>query len=210
MAGGHGPSPDGQRLERREEATGGGAGPSRMAAAAHRGCDGRAPRDGERVPQGGRCRGAAAARLGPPAGKTGQRDVHRPRHRSKSGQRPVHRPRPGLKTGQRGVHRPRLAAAARPGAGGERVRALPRVHRGRARLRPQRDGDLAGPRRRPRLRRPVRQREALRREAEDDGGAGRRTRRSSRRQARRRRSTTARGRWCATPRRGSTGARGCS
>jgi len=93
----------------------------------------------------------------------------RPGRRSKSGQRPVHRPR--FKTDQRGVHRPRLAAAAGPGAGGERLRALPELHRDRARVRPQRDGDLAGPRRRPRLRRAVREREAVRREAEDDRGA---------------------------------------
>ena len=204
------PRPDGQRLERREEAAGGGAGPARLAAAAHRGRDRRPPRDGERVPEGGRDRGAPAARLGPAAGKTGQRDVHRPGRRPKSGQRPVHRPRPGFKTGQRGVHRPRLAAAAGAGAGGERLRALPRVHRGRARVGPQRDGDLAGPRRRPRLRRAVREREAVRREAEGDGGAGGPPDRSSRRPARRRRSTTARGRWCATRRPGSTGARGCS
>ena len=46
---------------------------------------------------------------------------------------------------------PRAVAAARPRAVRERVRAVPRSDRRGARPRPQCDGDLAGPGRRPRL-----------------------------------------------------------
>ena len=56
-------------------------------------------------------------------------------------------------------------SARRPGARAERerVRAVSRADRRGARPRPQRDGDLAGPRRRPRLHRALRERPALRR-----------------------------------------------
>src|SRR5258705_69260 len=83
------PRRDGKRLERREETTGAGAGAAQMAAAAHRGGDGRPPGDGERLPQGSWDRSAAAGVVGATSAKSGQRDVHRP----------------GSKTGQRGVHR---------------------------------------------------------------------------------------------------------
>jgi hypothetical protein len=49
-----------------------------------------------------------------------------------------------------GVHRLR-AAAARPSPERERLRAVPRAHCGGHESWPQRDGDLAGPRRRSRL-----------------------------------------------------------
>ena len=78
---------DGQRLERREEGTGSGAGEAGVAPAAHRGRDRGPSGDGERLPQGGRRSGAAATRLGTTAAvKTGQRGVHRPRAGAKSGQ----------------------------------------------------------------------------------------------------------------------------
>src|SRR5207237_1032694 len=50
----------------------------------------------------------------------------------------------------------------RPEPVSEHVRAVPRGDRDGARPRPQRDGDLAGPRRSPRLRRRLRERDALR------------------------------------------------
>ncbi len=143
------PRRDGKRLERREETTGAGAGAAQMAAAAHRGGDGSPPGDGERLPQGGRDRRAAAGVVGAASAKSGQRDVHRP----------------GSKTGQRGVHRlaraGSVATAPRAGAGGKRVRAVPRDHRAGPRPWSQREGDLAGPSRRPSLRRRLCEREAL-------------------------------------------------
>jgi hypothetical protein len=124
---------DGQRLERREEGTGCGAGEAGMATAAHRRRDRGPSGDGERLPQGGRRAGSATARLGPTAAvKSGQRGVHRPR------------PRGGAKSGQRGVHRPGVAAAAGTGAVGERLGAIPGDGREGDRVGPERDGDLAG------------------------------------------------------------------
>ena len=141
------PRRDGKRLERREETTGAGAGAAQMAAATHRGGDGSPPRDGERLPQGSWDRRAAAGVVGAASAKSGQRDVHRP----------------GSKTGQRDVHRlgGTLATAPRAGAGGERVRAVPGDHRAGRRSWPQREGDLAGPGRRPSLRGRLRERETL-------------------------------------------------
>ena len=198
------PRRDGKRLERREETTGAGAGAAQMAAAAHRGGDGSPPGDGERLPQGSWDRSAAAGVVGAASAKSGQRDVHRPG--SKTGQRGVHRLRG--KTGQRGVHRHggTVATAPRAGAGGERVRAVPGDHRAGPRSWPQREGDLAGPGRRPSLRGRLRERETL----HPQTGRRRRTPSSRRHRARKPRSITARARWCAIRRRASTAARGSS
>ena len=97
--------------------------------------------------------GAAAGRLGATAA-------------TKTGQRGVDRLGVGVdgKTGQWGVDRLGTAAvapAARSQSAGEHVRALPRADHGGARARPQRHGDLAGPRRSPRLSRRLRERPAL-------------------------------------------------
>src|SRR3989442_8023019 len=58
-----------------------------------------------------------------------------------------------------------VAAAAEPGPHRQRLRAVPRTDRAGPRPGSQRDGDLAGSRRRSRLSRPVRQRAPLRRDA---------------------------------------------
>jgi hypothetical protein len=164
---------DGQRLERREEAAGGGAGEAWVDPAPHRGRDRGPPGNGERIPEGRGDTGTTAQELGPVAGvKSGQRGVHRPRSRGKPGQRPVPRPRGSTKSGHRDVHRPGLAGAAGSGAAGERLRALPGDGGEGDRLGPEREGDLAGPGGRPRVHGALREREAVRGEAEGGDVAG--------------------------------------
>ena len=99
--------------------------------------------------------------VGPPAGKTGHRGVHRLRRSTK----PASEVSTDLgcgspaSTGRRRGRRPSRAPTA---SACEPYRELIELA---ARPRPQRDGDLAGPRRRARLPRPVREREALRAQA---------------------------------------------
>ena len=161
-----------ERLERREATAGGGAGAAGLAAKAHRGGDGDSPGDGEPVsPRGGdRGRGPGASR-----GKTGHfpGGVHRPRAKSGHYEGGVHRLRAG-KCGHfgGGVHRLR-EDRAQGDARTERecLRGVPRGDRPRARSGSQRQSDLAGPRGRPRLRRRLLEREALRVEAAGSAGA---------------------------------------
>ena len=192
------PRPDEQRLGSAEAATDSWARPLGLAGAADRGGDRRGPRDDSRLPAGRRDPGArprAARRTG---GKTGhfRRGVHRllaVKSRHFVG----------------GVHR-----LGEPGADAraerECLRALSRAHRRGARARAQRGGDLAGPGRRPRLRRAVCERPSLRREAARRG-ARRGARRHHDRARRRSPGRLRRGaRWCATGARASTAARGSS
>jgi len=147
------PRRDGQRLERAEATAGSGTGAAGLAAAAHRGGDGRSSGDGERLSEGGGDRGAPSG-LGP-AGR-----------RSKSGHTDVHRL--GRLSGGDGGARSdacnpgAVAAAAGSQPAGERVRAVPRGDRAGAGAPPRRRRDLPRSRRRPRLHRRLRQRAALR------------------------------------------------
>src|SRR5207237_5889793 len=99
------PGPNGQRLERREEAASGGVGAAGMAASTDRRSDRDPARDGEPLPEGGRDLNPVARRVGTAAGaKSGQRSAHRlwVRGRGKTGQRTAHRLWAGdrSKTGQ--------------------------------------------------------------------------------------------------------------
>ena len=89
--------------------------------------------------------------MGPSSSKTVQADVHRVGIR--------------IKTGHTDVHRPELAAASGPEPAGECMRAVSGVDRSRCPPRAHGDVDLAGPRRRPRLRGELCEREAVPREA---------------------------------------------
>ena len=83
-----GQSPHGELLERHDGTASHCPGPSRLGAAPHRSGDGRAARDGQRLPQGRRAGGAPPGALGPPAGKSGHRGVHRPEAARRSPARP--------------------------------------------------------------------------------------------------------------------------
>jgi hypothetical protein len=88
------PGPNGQRLERREEAAGFGVGAARVAASTDRGSDRDPARDGEPLPEGGRDFGSVSRRLGQAAAaKSGQRSAHRLWEcgRGKTGQTSAHR-----------------------------------------------------------------------------------------------------------------------
>ena len=124
----------------------------------------------------------------------------RPAERSERQNRPFPRrcpptPRQNRQFPRRGVHRLARRRRARPSASAcEPYRELIAEALG---ARPQRHGDLAGPGRRPRLHRPVRECPPLRR---GSCAARRRPRRASsspRRPAKKARSTTARARWSA-------------
>ena len=118
-----------------------------MARQPHRRRGPRGPSDGHAVPPGRRPRGA---RTRPPERSDGK-------CRNYAGG--VHRPAVKCRNSpSRGVHR--LGALAR--AAGECLRAAPRADRGGRAPRAQCDGDLAGPGRRGRLPRPLRQRPPLR------------------------------------------------
>lgn len=145
---------DEQRLERREKAADFGAWAARLGAAAHRGSDGRSPRNGERVLEGGRDRSPRASRS---AGtKTGQfdRGAHRLLHGKIEQRRQCAIGKTGQwrasgngagKTGQSGAHRPYEDRAAdgptgsEIRAGVEPVRAVPGSHPAVARPRAQRN-----------------------------------------------------------------------
>ena len=186
-----------------------------MVAAAHRADDRCPARNDQRLSEGRGHRGAGPwtpPRITSETGHFHRRGVHR-LWWSKSGhfRGGVHRLGSG-ESGHQGGGVHRLGSASAPGscAECERVRAVSRAdHRG-ARARPQRHGDLAGPRRRPWLHRSVCERAALCPDAPRDvlaGGARRDHDRAGRGSAR---SITAMARWSAIRRRASTGARGSS
>ena len=184
------PRRDEQRLGSRETATGSWTRPLGLDGAADRGGDRCGPRDGSRLPAGRRDPGArprAARRTG---GKTGHfREVSTDSPPAK----------PAICAG--GVHR-RGEPGAHARAERQRLRAVSRADRRGARARAQRGRDLAGPGRRPRLHRAVRERPSLRREAARRRRRPRRASSSRPRPAKKARSTTARGRWSATRRTG--------
>src|SRR5690606_9692574 len=95
-----------ERLERRKEADGTGAGAAWLVAAPDRARDQNPAGNGEPVPQGGRDRGPRSTRA--TAAKTGQWVAHRPGGGAgKTGQSVDHRPGGGAgKTGQWVDHRP--------------------------------------------------------------------------------------------------------
>ena len=128
---------DEQRLEQRAATANPGAWAPGMDAPAHRTGDREPPRDGQRLSEGGGAGGPRPRAAGDTGGKTGhfRRGVHR-----------LGRSTPGHHGG--GIDRRRSTG---PGAAGQRLRAVPRAHRGRPDPGAQRRRPLPGPGQRPRF-----------------------------------------------------------
>ena len=128
---------DEQRLEQRAATVNPGAWAPGMDAPAHRTGDREPPRDGQRLSEGGGAGGPRPRAAGDTGGKTGhfRGGVHR-----------LGRSTPGHHGG--GIDRRRSTG---PGADGQRLRAVPRAHRGRPDPGAQRRRHLPGPGQRPRF-----------------------------------------------------------
>ena len=143
--------PHEQRLGREHTATDPRIGPFGLDPVPHPAGNGCPPGDDRRLSQGGghsRSTTRSAERIKTKTGNFAE-GVHRLR---------------ADKTGHfrgSGVHRLRGRTESRPER--QRLRTVPRAHRRRAHARPQRDGDLARPRRRPRLLGSLRERPSVRR-----------------------------------------------